>query len=255
MADWTLIPCLVRLRAEFDDIAPGRGRESDGTVGDTAHAGGGVSDHLPDEDFPRLRDKDADSRNEVHAIDVDADLRTPGLTMEQAVQHLLERCRSGAETRLRYVIYNRRIWEASNGWRQRAYDGPNPHDKHAHFSASYNSTREASTASWQLEDLVALTPADIDAIAERVWRIDILGAPPGSDPANPTWTGEAYVRNAYNEAKLARVTAQALRGDDVDEAAIVTGVLAGLDPAAIAAAIPLDIARRVADELAVRLAS
>lgn len=169
MADWTLIPCLVRLRAEFDDIAPGRGRESDGTVGDTAHAGGGVSDHLPDEDFPRLRDKDADSRNEVHAIDIDADLRTTGLSMEMVVQHLLGRCRSGAETRLRYIIYNRRIWEASNGWRQRAYTGDSPHTEHAHFSASYDSAREASTASWHLEEIpVALTADDKDWLADEI---------------------------------------------------------------------------------------
>lgn len=169
MSAWTLIPCLEQLRDEFDEIAPGRDRASDGSIGDTAHAGGGVSDHLPDEDFPALRGKDPDSRNEVHAIDVDADLRTPGLSMEMVVQHLLGRCRSGAETRLRYIIFNRRIWEASNDWRQRAYDGPSPHTEHAHFSASYDSAREASTASWHLEDLpVALTADDKDWLADTI---------------------------------------------------------------------------------------
>lgn len=43
--------------------------------------------------------------------------------------------------------------------------------------------------------------------------------------------------------------------DLVNEPAIVAGVLAGLNPAAIAAAIPPELARQVADELASRLAS
>lgn len=154
MADWTLIPCLAQLRREFNAIAPLRDRSSDGSVGDAAHAGTGTSDHLPDEDFPRLRDKDSDRLNEVHAIDVDVNLAVPGLSMEDVVQHILARCRAGTEKRLRYIIYNRRIWEASNGWRQEAYGGGNPHDKHAHFSASYRPELEASTAPFGLADLL-----------------------------------------------------------------------------------------------------
>ena len=119
---------------------------------------------------------DADRVNEVHAVDVDDDLRAEGLSMEAAVQFLLGRCRSGAENRLRYIIYERRIWEASNGWRQRAYTGASPHTEHAHFSASYETAREAATASWHLEDIpVALTADDkkwiADQIAAQVARI------------------------------------------------------------------------------------
>lgn len=44
-----------------------------------------------------------------------------------------------------------------------------------------------------------------------------------------------------------------LEDDDVDEAKVAELVLAGLDPATIAAAIPADIADKVADELATRL--
>jgi hypothetical protein len=164
---WILVPCLGRLRDDFNEVAPARDRASDGSIGDAAHSSS--SDHTPDEISDALRGKDADSTNEVHAIDVDADLRTPGLTMEQVVQFLLARCRSGAETRLRYIIYNRRIWEASNGWRQEAYAGPNPHDKHAHFSASYDTAREASTASFHLEEIpVALTADDKKWLAAEV---------------------------------------------------------------------------------------
>ncbi|MEV0902883.1 hypothetical protein [Actinoplanes sp. NPDC049802] len=154
-----LVPCLVQLRADVDAIAPGRDRSSDGTIGDRAHQDR-VSDHNDDE-TGRVPIRDADTKHEVHALDLDVNLREPGLTMEAVVQHVVGRCRSGAERRLRYVIYNERIWEASNGWRRRSYSGDNPHTQHAHFSASYDSRHEASTASWHLEEIpVALTDAD-----------------------------------------------------------------------------------------------
>ena len=191
MARWVLVPCLARLRADLDRIAPNRDRASDGTIGDRAHQES-VSDHNDDE-IGRVPIRDADTTHEVHAFDADTDLRVAGLNMEMVVQFILARCRRGAETRLRYIIYNRRIWEARNGWAQRPYAGANPHTGHAHYSASYATAHEANTASWRLEDIpVALTDADkkwlaaqIDAVekrltsqldaaataaAERVWR-------------------------------------------------------------------------------------
>jgi len=159
MADWILVACLKQLFAEFNQIAPSRDHASDGSIGDTAHQQE-VSDHNPDE-TGSVPIHDADHVNEVHAIDVDIDLREPGLTMETVVQFLLARCRNGSEKRLRYIIYNRRIWEADNNWKQATYTGTSAHTEHAHFSASYDSNREASTASWHLEDIpVALTAAD-----------------------------------------------------------------------------------------------
>jgi hypothetical protein len=183
MAAVTLVACGVKLRSEFDEIAPGRDHASDGWLGDKAHEQE-VSDHNNDE-TGRVPIRDADGKPEVHAIDVDTDLRESDLTMEKVVQFLLGRCRSGAENRLRYIIYNRRIWEASNGWKQRAYTGPSAHTEHAHFSFSYDTAREANTASWHLGEIpVALTAADkswlaaeIDkaatAAAARVWATKI----------------------------------------------------------------------------------
>ncbi|MFC4072515.1 hypothetical protein [Actinoplanes subglobosus] len=193
MATWLLVPCLGQLRTELNRIAPNRDKSSDGTIGDSAHQGR-VSDHNDDE-VGRVPIRDADSKHEVHAIDLDTDLREPNLTMEMVVQHVVGRCRSGAEKRLRYVIYNRRIWEASNGWRQRSYSGDSPHTEHAHFSSSYETKLEASTASWHLEDIpVALTDADkkwlaaqIDkaatSAAERVWKTKWnINFEPGTTP-------------------------------------------------------------------------
>lgn len=159
MAAPILIPCLVRLRTEFNALCPTRAKNAEGWIGDAAHRSR-TSSHNPDE-TGAVPVHDADKVDEVHALDIDSDLRTAGLTMEMAVQHLLARCRAGSEKRLRFIIYARRIWEASNGWRQRTYTGTDPHVNHAHFDGSYDSTLEASAASWHLEDIpVALTADD-----------------------------------------------------------------------------------------------
>jgi hypothetical protein len=271
VADWILVPCLVQLRTEFNRIAPDRDKTTDGSIGDTAHAAGGNSDHLPDEEFDALHDHDADSKNEVHAIDMDKDLRVPGLTMERVVQHLVNRCRAGAERRLTYIIYNRRIWSASRGWVQRTYAGSNPHDKHAHFSASYTTARESDTSSWHLEDLVALSEAEIKAIAKAVW--DHVEPNPYDDGATTrrmggdlrmlefradnrlkSTNGRLDTANTSLAQVLSLVTELAGR-DLVDEPAIAAAVRAGLPASAIVAAIPPELAKQVVDELTARLSA
>jgi hypothetical protein len=215
MADWVVVPCLVRLRAEFNTIAPDRDKASDGTIGDAAHSSS--SDHTPDEISDALRGKDPDKVNEVHALDVDADLRVPGFSMERAVQHLLERCRSGAELRLRYIIFNRRIWSESTGWRQQAYAGPNDHSKHAHFSSSYIAAREASMASYHLQEAVPVTAPTADQNAAAAAGRDV-------DPSAGTqsWGGAAwttlirtgYLANQWAPAVSAEIDALQARIDD-----------------------------------------
>lgn len=148
MAAWVLVPCLISLRSEFDTLAPNRDKASDGSVGDTSH-GASSSDHNPDE-TGNTPSEDADSKNEVHAIDVDRDLNRSGWSMERAVQVIVLRHRSGADNRLQNVIYNKRIWSRSWGWTARVYTGPNPHDKHAHYGARYTTTQENDTRPWGL---------------------------------------------------------------------------------------------------------
>lgn len=180
MAGPVLVPCLVQLRTEFDTVCPARSTASDGWIGDEAHQQT-VSDHNDDE-RGRVPITDADRKREVHALDVTAVLNQSDLTMRKVVDHLLYRCRVGVETRLRYIIFDGMIWEASNGWRKRAYTGANKHRQHAHFSASYDTRREADTRSWTLEEIpVSLTDADkkwldgkitaaAKTAAEEVWK-------------------------------------------------------------------------------------
>lgn len=155
------------------------------------------SDHNPDESG-NVPIHDADTVDEVHAIDVDDTLRCDGdPSMEDCVQLILSRCRSGQERRLRYIIYERRIWEESNGWREEYYSGSNAHDQHAHFSASYDSDDEASRAPWGLVDeFMGLSSDDkkwISAeiqkyVGDVVDRWDEQGNRVPSDDPNPTMT-------------------------------------------------------------------
>jgi hypothetical protein len=172
MASWILVPCLVSLRNEFNAIAPGRDRASDGSIGDAAHARSS-SDHNPDETASTPYE-DADSVNEVHAIDVDSDLRRSGWSMQKAVEIIVLRHRNGRDDRLQNVIYNRRIWSRNWGWTARAYTGANTHTQHAHFSARYTTTQERNTRAWGLlesedDDMATITQTDFNARMDAWW--------------------------------------------------------------------------------------
>jgi hypothetical protein len=205
-AGWVLVPSLVTLNNELWAIAPGRDMGASGTIGDQAHADR-VSDHNPDE-TGAVPIHDADHVNEVHALDADVDLRLAGLNMRMIVDHVVGRCRAGTENRLRYVIFDHEIAEASNGWRWRTYDGTDPHTSHAHFSASYDSLREADTRSWTLEDIpVALTADDktwiseqMAAVAAKVWsmKVDIDTSKTGTN-LQPTGSVLAYTSGEHHQ--------------------------------------------------------
>jgi len=172
MANWILVPCLVTLRSEFNALAPHRDKSSDGSVGDTAHSQNS-SDHNPDE-TGSTPSEDADSINEVHAIDVDKDLRRSGWTMQKAVEIIVVRHRQGRDNRLQNVIYNGRIWSRSWGWTARRYTGVNDHAHHAHFSARYTTAQERDTRPWGLleaedDDMATITQSDFNARMDAWW--------------------------------------------------------------------------------------
>lgn len=213
-----LIPCLVKLRGEFDTIGPKRDRNSDGWIGDKAHEQS-VSDHNDDE-TGNVPIRDSDRKHEVHAIDVDIDGPwLDGITMEKCVQFLLERCRSGKEKRLRYIIFNRRIWSASNGWKKRAYTGANPHDKHAHFSGSYESALEASVVSWHLSDLLKkeVTPVTTPG---QTWSHDIDPSAGTYSAGGALWTtlvrGD-WLNNTFAPAVQAKLDELNARVEDTND--------------------------------------
>lgn len=155
-AAWELVPCLVTLREEFNKIAPKRSKTSDGSIGNLVHSEGN-SDHNPDE-TGRTHDEDSDNLNEVHGIDVDKDLNSDDFDMGDVIHYMVNECRKpntvGKDKgRLQTIIYNRKIYEAYDGWKEREYRGDNPHTEHAHFSAEYTKDPgglSSDTSSWGL---------------------------------------------------------------------------------------------------------
>ncbi len=258
---WVLTKGMQNLWDQFYAAFPNADRTSSGKVGDLAHQKESASGHNPDL-TGNAEWKDGDVKNEVRAIDLDSDLRTPGVTMPDVVTHI--RKQPGVSAVLRYIIHDRTIYEASNGWRGRAYTGASAHTEHAHFSGQRTQAADENiTFDFKFKELidVALDAADIkkiaDATAAAVWATKI---PDYADPAEPNRELTAAVWEGYNEGRhittraviIAAVNAAA-GVDNVNEAEIVAGVLAALTPEAIAAAIPPAQAAAVADELYARL--
>lgn len=226
-----LVPCLVALRSEFNQRAPSRDKASDGWIGDAAHSARD-SDHNPD------------SRGLVHAVDVDEDLRVPGLSMAECVAHIVGRHRSGVDNRLTYVIYERTIWSAAYDWRSRDYSGSNPHDKHAHFSCRRwpaVPSRERDRRSWGIATLgVPVTQPNFPSAAEIATAVHrrVIDRPDGIGADASLETILAYLGSRETIAARARdMTVAELdpRLDAVDAALVeirrVTDLLGVFDPA------------------------
>jgi len=114
---WRPAASLLVLREQLNAEHPGRDTSADGIIGDKRHTTG---DHLPN------------ARGVVHAIDVTHD-PAHGLDIAQ----LAEQLRNSRDSRIKYVICNRRIFAGENGpapWVWRPYDGSDPHTGHLHLS-------------------------------------------------------------------------------------------------------------------------
>ncbi|WP_414943297.1 hypothetical protein [Amycolatopsis sp. cmx-11-32] len=122
------------LLGQVDAIASDRSRASDGSIGDADHSAR-FSDHNPN-DY-----RNSAGRYQVCARDFTHD---PG---DLDGQWLADRLTTHADPRLKYVIWNRRIWTPGSGWRP--YNGKNPHTSHVHVSVVAGS-RADSTVLWNL---------------------------------------------------------------------------------------------------------
>lgn len=138
---WRLARAITALREEVNRQAPNRSKASDGTIGDAAH---------------RTRDSDHNpwiedgSTGVVSAIDITDD-SGGGCSAETLAQSL----QSGRDSRVKYVIWNRRIMSsyAHDGtapWVWRSYSGSNPHTKHIHISLNSGKDDYDSTAPWRI---------------------------------------------------------------------------------------------------------
>jgi hypothetical protein len=154
--NWNSVPNLPpNLRAlgmSFNALCPNRDSASDGAWGDPDHKLSPSGHNLDDTPGSLPESEDSDWKPELRAIDVDNDLRKPGVNMQALCDAI---ARSSDRNRLSYIIYNGRIIGQFNGWAKwTSYSGDNPHDKHAHFSGDpdYDETGTPFTSITQFGD-------------------------------------------------------------------------------------------------------
>lgn len=281
---WRVVRSLDRLneqiRAAYPRaVPPATPAVSWGSIADSAHSS--TSDHYPHFYSALGATAVVCARDFPHA---------PSLGLD--AHKIAEQLRLSRDPRIGYIISNGRITGPNYGWKWSAYSGSDPHDTHIHVSTVHGSAAD-SGADWQIgkddddmptakEIADALLAADLNytgsgasALPLRTLLRNLHQQQHG--PVFADW--QATKDTAAVKSQVAAVAAAlgklpallAAEGTnpaelkaaldalpnpgDVDEQAIVTGVLAGLTPEKIAAAIPEGMAAQVADELAARLAA
>lgn len=187
MADWIVAPCLNKLLAQANALAPKRSKASDGSIGDQAHAIRN-SEHNPKKlafcPTPLVRARDF-THDPAGGFDSGA---------------FVERLIKSRDSRIKYLIWNRRIWYPSSGWKP--YSGINAHTHHCHVSVIDDMTIMDSR-DWNinvLEDRMALTPEDIQRVADAVLKTPV-------ENFNKDKVSIVQILNGV-ESKLATIVAQ-----------------------------------------------
>lgn len=137
---WRLADALVTLRAQVNEMFPTRSKDSDGSIGDAAHASRS-SDHNPWFSEAGI--------GIVTAIDITHDPKSGCDSYAMA-----EAFRAARDPRIKYIISNRKICAGSDGpqpWAWRPYSGANPHDHHVHVSVKPVKSFYDSTAPWRID--------------------------------------------------------------------------------------------------------
>lgn len=137
---WRLASALDKLRAQVNDRFPSRSKDSDGSIGDAAHASR-ASDHNP-----WIMDG---GLGVVSAIDITHDPKSGCDSYA-----LAEALRTARDPRIKYVISNRRIFAGPDGpqpWVWRKYTGANPHDHHVHVSVRSEKRYYDATNPWAFD--------------------------------------------------------------------------------------------------------
>jgi hypothetical protein len=194
MSAWVVVDCLKTLRDEFNQLSPNRDKGADGTIGDSSHTSS--SDHTPDEDSDKLRNKDADSKNEVHGLDVDSSGPWPAeghpeRSQKQRFHAKVMRIIAGEKAkwmsdndkcRLNFVIWDRKIYDKDNDFEPRDYTLSDPHTNHAHFSSRYETSCEGDTRPWGVFEEDEMDQTTFNQYMDAWWndRMDASKATPSA---------------------------------------------------------------------------
>jgi len=137
---WRLANSLITLRNQINAAYPNRNKDSDGTIGDPAHAAT-KSEHNPNAaGVVTAMDITHDPKNNVHGGDLAEALNDDNRTW--------------------YVIWNRKIWDIK--WIP--YWGKNPHDRHVHISTNQSASRYDDGRNWNIIKQEADMKANADFV-------------------------------------------------------------------------------------------
>ncbi len=193
MPTWWASNAVLSFVAEVNAASPGRSKVADGIIGDPAHAARD-SDHNPRPD------------GEVCAGDITTKTAaTPTGVDGQPLADLLRARALAGDKRIKYVIWNRQIFNPSVSPAWRPYTGADPHTGHIHLSVNPHSpaapawgvqtaTQEddvspeqaaqlsrADTNAWETRKYLGVMEANILAHIEA--QTALLAAQKGADPA------------------------------------------------------------------------
>lgn len=155
-------PAILQALSDADDKWPERNRASDGTMGDARHQAR-KSDH-----------------NVGNAVDITHD-PSHGVNGDE-ISSLATR-----DPRVKYVIWNRKIWTPAKGWGPyKIPPGGDPHDHHVHISVFPEKRSDTSPWPWADSDY-----SKIAALANVFYRVavpldDVLVAPGRYEKIHPT---------------------------------------------------------------------
>jgi hypothetical protein len=134
-----LAKCLVTLIDDIDQRIPSRNKRNDGSIGDAAHR------QRPSDHNPQIRQG---STGIVTALDVTHD---PGAGFDAGA--FAESLRESKDPRIKYVIFNGRIFSSTvTPWTWRSRNkGPGDHSEHVHVSVVADPQLYDSTKAWQFQ--------------------------------------------------------------------------------------------------------
>ena len=133
---WRVATCLNVLLNQINSVAPNRNKASDGSIGDARHASR-ASDHNPHVKYNGV--------GIVTARDFTHDPAN-GADMHKLADALV----ASNDPRIKYIIWNRRIYNPSIARRWRPYSGSNPHTRHLHLSVRPEPHLFDSSRPWNL---------------------------------------------------------------------------------------------------------
>ena len=121
---------LDQLRSQINSSAPDRDKSSDGWIGNPAHR-------------VRKSDHNPNKFGVVCALDITHD---PARGVD--CSRFAEALKSSKDSRLNFVIWNRRIWNPSDAPDWTAYSGTNPHTLHCHISVNQDPATYDDVSPW-----------------------------------------------------------------------------------------------------------